>query len=529
MFSLGQLQLKSNLFLSPLAGYTNLPFRLVIREIGGVDLCTTDLVNARSLIEQNPKALKLIETNEQDSPLSVQLFGGVKEEMRDASIILQEHGVDSIGVNMGCPVPKVTKTGGGASMMNELPKTQELIRSMVDAVKVPITAKMRLGWDDKNLTAPELARALEDAGVTAIFVHGRTRAQGFDGVVNLEGIRKVVEAVRNIPVIGNGGVTTPEAAKHMIEQTGCHGVSAGRGAFYNPWIFLHTQQYLETGVLPPEPIFEERIRVLRRHYDLMVEVFGEIVDPSIFAKSHPGTPSALVRLSHLIMPLYASVHGQISKKFSPIIWNGANPSPMKGGSSTPLSITTNGRFLHAGRRRIPSQTEKGNFGSQRTRGSLVVSKPLSPFQGIFAISIPIPQVSVLRQIPDQLPQKQKVQPHPDVRIAQLRHQSLSRIRQQCVLVFRETSFSYLQPQAIHLLAVRKYHLHIHDIRISGGLQFLTNLHRTPTRLTNNLNFILFSKRESIDIQRLHRMIHRTLCMHGSILSGCSHINQWNML
>jgi nifR3 family TIM-barrel protein len=275
MFSLGQLQLKSNLFLSPLAGYTNLPFRLVIREIGGVDLCTTDLVNARSLIEQNPKALKLIETNDQDSPLSVQLFGGIKEEMRDASILLQEHGVDSIDVNMGCPVPKVTKTGGGASMMNELPKTKELIRAMVDAVDVPITAKMRLGWDYKNLTAPDLARALEDAGVAAIFIHGRTRAQGFEGVVNLEGIRKVVEAVREIPVIGNGDVTTPEAAEHMIEKTGCHGVSAGRGAFYNPWIFLHTQQYLDSGILPPEPSFEERIRVMRRHYDLMVKVFGE--------------------------------------------------------------------------------------------------------------------------------------------------------------------------------------------------------------------------------------------------------------
>lgn len=275
MFSLGKLQLKSNLFLSPLAGYTNLPFRLVIREIGGVDLCTTDLVNARSLIEQNPKALKLIETNQQDSPLSVQLFGGVKEEMRDASIILQEHGVDSIDVNMGCPVPKVTKTGGGASMMNELPKTQELIRAMTDAVEVPITAKMRLGWDDENLTAPDLAKALEDSGVAAIFVHGRTRAQGFDGVVNIEGIRKVVEAVKEIPVIGNGDVTTPEAAKHMTERTGCQGVSAGRGAFYNPWIFLHTQEYLETGILPAEPSFEERIRVMRRHYDLMVEVFGE--------------------------------------------------------------------------------------------------------------------------------------------------------------------------------------------------------------------------------------------------------------
>jgi nifR3 family TIM-barrel protein len=160
-------------------------------------------------------------------------------------------------------------------MMNELPKTTELIRAMVDAVDVPITAKMRLGWDDKNLTAPDLARALEDAGVAAIFIHGRTRAQGFEGVVNLEGIRKVVEAVREIPVIGNGDVTTPKAAEHMIEKTGCHGVSAGRGAFYNPWIFLHTQQYLDSGILPPEPSFEERIRVMRRHYDLMVKVFGE--------------------------------------------------------------------------------------------------------------------------------------------------------------------------------------------------------------------------------------------------------------
>ena len=173
--------------------------------------------------------------------------------MRDASIILQEHGVDSIGANMGCPVPKVTKTGGGASMMNELPKTQELIRSMVDAVKVPITAKMRLGWDDKNLTAPELARALEDAGVTAIFVHGRTRAQGFDGVVNLEGIRKVVEAVRNIPVIGNGDVTTPEAAKHMIEQTGCHGVSAGRGAFTTHGYFCILSNTWKPGCFHPSP------------------------------------------------------------------------------------------------------------------------------------------------------------------------------------------------------------------------------------------------------------------------------------
>ena len=174
-----------------------------------MDLCTTDLVNARSLIEQNPKALKLIETNDQDSLSRFNFWRSKGRDARDASIILEEKGVDSYRCEHGLPVPKVTKTGGGASMMNELPKTRELIRAMVDAVKVPVTAKMRLGWDDQNLTAPDLARALEDAGVTAIFVHGRTRAQGFDGVVKLEEFEKVVNAVKQVPVIGNGDITTP--------------------------------------------------------------------------------------------------------------------------------------------------------------------------------------------------------------------------------------------------------------------------------------------------------------------------------
>src|SRR3954466_14874038 len=165
----GSLQLKSNLFLSPLAGYTNLPFRLTVREVGGLDLATTDLVNARSLIEKNPKAFKLIETSPADRPLAVQLFGSVPEEMRDASVMLEEHGIASIDINMGCPVKKVCKVGGGSAMMTELDKTSALVRGMVNAVKVPVTAKMRLGWDDENITAPDLVRALEDAGVAAIF------------------------------------------------------------------------------------------------------------------------------------------------------------------------------------------------------------------------------------------------------------------------------------------------------------------------------------------------------------------------
>ncbi len=284
---LGSLALPSNLFLSPLAGYTNLPFRLVLREVGGVGLCTTDLVNARSLLEKNPRALKLIETNAADSPLAVQLFGSVPDEMRDAAAYLESIGVASVDINMGCPVKKVCKVGGGSAMMTELDKTTALVRGMVNAVKIPVTAKMRLGWDDENLTAPDLARALEEVGVAAIFVHGRTRAQGFGGTVNLAGIRAVVAAVKGIPVIGNGDIITPQAAKKMFDETGCAGVSIGRGAFYNPWIFQHTLHYLKSDELLPEPTFGERVRVMCRHLDLMVEVFGEELGCRMFRKVAP--------------------------------------------------------------------------------------------------------------------------------------------------------------------------------------------------------------------------------------------------
>ena len=275
MFRIGSLELKSRLFLSPLAGYTNLPFRLTLRELGGLDLATTDLVNARSLLEKKPKALKLIETCPADRPLAVQLFGSVPEEMRDAAIYLESIGISSVDINMGCPVRKVCRVGGGSAMMTELSKTAQLVKDMVEAVKIPVTAKMRLGWDDANLTAPDLARALEDVGVAAIFVHGRTREQGFSGTVNLDGIRAVVDAVRALPVVGNGDVTTPQAAEVMLARTGCAGVSIGRGAFYNPWIFRHTAEYLATGQMPADPTFPPRLEVMTRHLDLMIEVFGE--------------------------------------------------------------------------------------------------------------------------------------------------------------------------------------------------------------------------------------------------------------
>lgn len=281
---IGPLQFDSNLFLSPLAGYTNLPFRLTVREVGGLDWVTTDLVNARSLLERNHKARQLVQTGPAEKILAVQLFGSVPEEMRDAAALVESMGIAAVDINMGCPVRKVVGIGGGSAMMTALHKTQALVRGMSDAVKIPITAKMRLGWDENNLTAPDLARALEDVGVAAIFVHGRTRAQGFGGTVNLAGIRAVVAAVKSIPVIGNGDVTTPDAAKRMFDATGCAGVSIGRGAFYNPWIFRHTLDYLKSGVVPPEPAYAERRRVMRRHLDLAVEVFGEELGCKLFRK-----------------------------------------------------------------------------------------------------------------------------------------------------------------------------------------------------------------------------------------------------
>jgi len=284
---LGPYELQSNLFLSPLAGYTNLPMRLTLRELGGLDWATTDLVNARSLLEENPRALQLIQTCPADRPLAVQLFGSVPGEMRDAAVRLEALGIASVDINMGCPVRKVTKIGGGSAMMTELQQTARLVGGMVAAVKIPVTAKMRLGWDSDNLTAPDLARVLEDAGVAAVFVHGRTRAQGFGGTVSLAGIRAVVEAVRRIPVIGNGDVTTPEAAKRMLVETGCAGVSIGRGAFYNPWIFRQTRHLLDSGELQPEPAFEERVRVMSRHFELMIEVYGEESGCRMFRKVAP--------------------------------------------------------------------------------------------------------------------------------------------------------------------------------------------------------------------------------------------------
>ena len=273
--AIGPVQLATRFTLAPLAGYTNYPFRRSIREIGGAGLCTTDLVNARAILEKSKKTLELLVTGPDDRPLSVQIFGANPDEMAGAARWLEDYGATVIDINMGCPVRKVVKTGGGSAMMCDTTgSTVRLVETVVNATRLPVTVKMRLGWDDTSLSAPYFAREFEKVGVAAITIHGRTRAQGFTGQVNHDGIRAVVEAVERIPIFGNGDVNSITDAAKMIAETGCQGIALGRGALANPWIFQHLDQWIRTGEPGPRASYHDRIDFMARHLDRLIEWKG---------------------------------------------------------------------------------------------------------------------------------------------------------------------------------------------------------------------------------------------------------------
>jgi len=274
LLSYGALALPSRYLLSPLAGYTNLPFRRVLRQIGGVGLCTTDLVSARGLLERSPKSLQLIQTCDEDSPWAVQIFGPDRFEMRDAAQYVEEVGTDSIDINMGCPVHRITAGGAGSAMMCSTDQTMELVQTVVESVKVPVTVKMRLGWNDEELSAPFFASEFEKLGVKAIAIHGRTREQGFSGSVSRDGIRQVVEATEHIPVIGNGDILTVADAQRMFQETGCDGISIGRGALANPWIFRQLVEWETTGAISPPGNFNERLELMLRQFGYLEDQVG---------------------------------------------------------------------------------------------------------------------------------------------------------------------------------------------------------------------------------------------------------------
>ncbi len=280
----GSLTLPTRYLLSPLAGFTNLPFRRVVREVGGVGLCTTDLVSARALLAGSRKSMKLVETCPEDSPLSVQIFGSDPRMMHDAAQYLKVRGIASIDINMGCPVQKIVGGGAGSAMMCRRDETIDLVKTVVESVSLPVTVKMRLGWDDENWSAPFFAREFEQVGIAAIAIHGRTREQGFRGSVKREGIRQVVEAVERIPVIGNGDILTVADAQRMFAETGCHGISIGRGALANPWIFQQLVDWELTGTCRPSGNFDERLRLMLRQLDFQIQQLGEDLGIRLFRK-----------------------------------------------------------------------------------------------------------------------------------------------------------------------------------------------------------------------------------------------------
>ncbi len=272
---IGNRLLGSRFSLAPLAGYTNLPFRLVMRRLGGLGLATTDLISARALVQGGGKSLELAETCPEDEPLAMQIFGNDPLVMAQAAKWCQAHGAHIIDINMGCPVNKVTKGGGGSAMMCQPTDTVSLVQKVVEAVSIPVTVKMRLGWDDTQITAPQFAREFEKIGVAALTIHGRTREQGFRGGVNVDGIRRVVEAVEHIPVFGNGDVKTIPEAAQMLKETGCAGLAIGRGGLMHPWIFRRLDQWDKTGDPGPQPTYRERLEFMDAHFQSMLKLRTE--------------------------------------------------------------------------------------------------------------------------------------------------------------------------------------------------------------------------------------------------------------
>lgn len=273
MLKIGSLELANPVVLAPMAGVTDPPFRKIASRYRPGLICG-EMISAMALHYNSKKTIELIGIDQAVKPVSIQIFGSDPGIMAEAARTIEAYGADLIDINMGCPVPKVVKNGEGAALLNNLPLAREIIRSVVAAVRVPVTVKCRLGWDREHLVAAELAQIAEDSGAAMIAVHGRTREQYYHGRADWEQIALVKQRV-TIPVIGNGDVDSPQAAKAMLEQTGCDGVMIGQAAMGRPWLLGQVVAYLEKGVLIPEPSWEEQFNLIKEHIRLQVEYAGE--------------------------------------------------------------------------------------------------------------------------------------------------------------------------------------------------------------------------------------------------------------
>ena len=274
MLKIGDITMKNPVVLAPMAGVCNSAFRLTVKEFGAGLVCA-EMVSDKGIVNKNEKTLNMLYMDEREKPLSLQIFGGEKESLVQAAKFVEENtNADIIDINMGCPVPKITKVDAGAKWLLDPNKIYEMVSAVVDAVDKPVTVKMRMGWDLDHIYAVQNAQAVERAGGKAVALHGRTRVQMYEGKSNWDIIREVKQSV-NIPVIGNGDVQTPQDAKRMLEETGCDGVMIGRAALGNPWMIYRTVKYLESGELMGEPSVREKMDVCILHLDRLIDLKSE--------------------------------------------------------------------------------------------------------------------------------------------------------------------------------------------------------------------------------------------------------------
>lgn len=271
---IGNVELENNLILAPMAGVTNLPFRIICKDYGAGMVCT-EMASAKAMFHNDQKTKRLFNTEGEKRPISFQVFGSELESIAYAVKYMSDF-ADIIDINMGCPAPKVVKNGDGSKLLLDLEKAKQIIETAVQNSKVPVTVKFRKGWDKENIVAVEIAQIAEQAGASAVTIHGRTKSEFYTGKADWDIIKKVKQSV-HIPVIGNGDVTDEESALAMFKQTGVDGIMIGRGSFGNPWIFKNIKHYLQTGEKLPQPTNQERLQIMEKHIQLAVEEKGEDV------------------------------------------------------------------------------------------------------------------------------------------------------------------------------------------------------------------------------------------------------------
>jgi len=276
LFKIGNVEMNNRVVLAPMAGISNSAFRLTVKEFGAGLVCA-EMISDKGIVSKNQKTMNMLYIDERENPLSLQIFGGEKETLVEAARFVDKNtNADIIDINMGCPVPKITKCDAGAKWLLDPNKIYDMVSAVVEAVDKPVTVKMRMGWDEEHIYAVRNAQAVERAGGSAVALHGRTRVQLYEGQANWDIIREVKQSI-NIPLIGNGDVNTPQDAKRMLDETGCDAVMIGRAALGNPWMIYRTVNYLETGKLAGEPSVREKIDVCILHLDRLINLKDEYI------------------------------------------------------------------------------------------------------------------------------------------------------------------------------------------------------------------------------------------------------------